>query len=396
MLAWEDALDAVTDRRVRPQIPTRRVTRSLVGMFLCRLGSLNALAHTWASRFWRGWVGGPMPSADSCGRTLGLMEAAGVRAAKHQVYDRLKRGKALPPPAYGLISGILDGHESHATFNRCCDGCLQRKVGEGHHQRIQYYHRIVVFHLVGSGWSLPLDGEPMRPGEDEVAAALRLLDRVLRDYPRAFDVVGGDALYADSRFFNFVLGHGKDAFAVLKDDRRDLLSDAMALIGQTPPTPGTWRRRQCQWWDIEGFTTWPQVHVPVLVVRSLENWTVRSQLTGQPESKTANWIWVTTLNKARASTAATVDIGHGRWTIENQGFNEMVTRWHADHVYKHDPTAIEVGWLLAMLCLTVFLFFWQRNLKPPLRDAFSRLHIAERVKAELFAAISAGPAHAPT
>ena len=36
---------------------------------------------------------------------------------------------------------------------------------------------------------------------DEVAAAIRLLERVCKAYPRAFDVVLGDALYARADFF---------------------------------------------------------------------------------------------------------------------------------------------------------------------------------------------------
>src|SRR5512140_2530742 len=50
-LGWETALDAVSDRRRRPQIPTWRIVRALVVMFLCRLGSLNALGQSRPSRF---------------------------------------------------------------------------------------------------------------------------------------------------------------------------------------------------------------------------------------------------------------------------------------------------------------------------------------------------------
>ena len=51
-----------------------------------------------------------------------------------------------------------------------------------------------------------------------------------------------------------------------------------------------------------------------------------SQRDGRPETVTRDWFWVTTLTPARASTAAAVTLGHGRWTVENQGFNEMVSR----------------------------------------------------------------------
>ena len=107
---------------------------------------------------------------------------------------------------------------------------------------------------------LVLDAEPIIPGEGEIATAIRLLDRVVDSYPRAFEVVMGDALYANSVFFNHVLSKGKDVMAVLKDDRRDLLEDAQSLFAQTPPA--VIRQGQCTslQWDMEGFTSWPQVN----------------------------------------------------------------------------------------------------------------------------------------
>ena len=54
---------------------------------------------------------------------------------------------------------------------------------------IEYYHRGVVFYLAGFPIAMPLDVEMIRPGEDEVAAARRLLLRVLKPYGRFFDVI---------------------------------------------------------------------------------------------------------------------------------------------------------------------------------------------------------------
>lgn len=176
--------------------------RALVVLFLARLGSLNALAQTRPQRFWARWLGTDLPSADTLGRVATQLDVAGLRAVQRQVYARLKRGKALPPPAHGLLAGVLDGHESHATFRRHCAGCLARTIHTATGDRLQYYHRHVSLQLVGADWTLLLDAEPQQPGEDEIAAALRRLERVLGFYPRAFDVVVGDGLYADPRVFN--------------------------------------------------------------------------------------------------------------------------------------------------------------------------------------------------
>jgi hypothetical protein len=52
---------------------------------------------------------------------------------------------------------------------------------------IEYYHRGVACHLVGLEIALPLDVELILPGEGEVIAAKRLLDRVIQHYGRFFD-----------------------------------------------------------------------------------------------------------------------------------------------------------------------------------------------------------------
>ena len=44
-------------------------------------------------------------------------------------------------------------------------------------------------------------------------------------------------------------------------------------------------------------------------------------------------------------------------------FNELVNGWHADHIYKHDPTAIEAFTLLAFLAYNLFHAFLACNLK---------------------------------
>ena len=66
---------------------------------------------------------------------------------------------------------------------------------------------------------------------------------------------------------------------------------------------------------------------------------------------------------------------HARWSVENEGFNELVNRWHADHVYKHHPVAMLVFMLVAILCLNVFVAFYCRNLKPAARRGLSMLYM---------------------
>ena len=379
------------DARKRPRITAAAVARATLAMMLARLGSFNSLEQTRFSSFWRRFLQGDLPSADTMGRVCQGMELEPIREIQHALYERLKRMKALAPPAHGLMLAVVDGHETHATRHRCCSGCLQRTIKTRDGECTEYYHRVVCMLLVGAEMCFQVDAEPILPGEDEVTAALRLFDRAVEDYPRAFDVVAGDGLYARADFFNHVKDRGKDVLAVLKDDRRDLLQDAQGLWAQTRPVVQQRGKVQQECWDLSGFATWPQCHHPVRVVRSRETREVRRQLDKQIESQVSDWTWVTTLAPQRAATGAVVQMGHHRWTIENQGFNEAVTRWHGDHVYRHQATAMLVMWLWMLVAMNLFAAFYRRNLKPQVRAACSTLQIARQIMAELLAGLPPQP-----
>lgn len=389
-----DHLKRMRDARDKPQIATGIVAQSVMAMVLARLGSFNALEQTGPSRNWKKLLGAALPSADTMGRVCQAMELEPIRQMQHDLYARLKRIKALNPPGHGLMLAVLDGHETHATRKRCCDGCLQRTIHTKKGDRTEYYHRLVHMNLVAEGFCFQLDAEPIRPGEDEVAAALRLFDRVMAAYPRAFDVVAGDGLYARGDFFNHVRAKGKHVLAVLKDENRELMKDAQGLWEQMPPLVRDIGRVHYEVWDLEGFGTWPQCEHPVRVVRSLETRKVKQQLTQKVEEQTAQWVWVSTLPAASAPTMALVKLGHGRWSIENQSFNEMVSRWHADHVYRHEGHAMLVLWLLLSVAMNLFTAFYQRNLKPAVRRCHDTLSIARQMMAELYGGLptqAAGP-----
>lgn len=387
-------LKAQRDGRKQPKIPTGVVVQSAMAMMLARLGSLNALEQTGPSRCWKTLLGADLPSADTIGRVCQVMENEPIRQMQHDLYARLKRIKALDPPGHGFMLAVLDGHESHATRDRHCSGCLERTIHTRKGDEIEYYHRLVHINLLGRDFCFQLDAEPILPGEDEVAAALRLFDRVVAAYPRAFDVVAGDGLYARSDFFNHVRDKGKHVLAVLKDENRDLMKDARGLWEQTPALLKDVAGVHYELWDMEGFTTWPQCTYPVRVIRALETRKVRRQLDKQVEEKTSEWVWVSTLPAVSAPTMTMVKMGHARWTIENQSFNEMCNRWHADHVYKHGAQAILALWLLLSVAMNLFTAFYKRNLKPVIRNCYDTLAIGRQMLAELCAGLpihSSGP-----
>ena len=393
-------IGGVLDRRLQPRIPTAGIVKAVVILFWTRMGSLNALELAAPSRFFRRRLGQAMCSADTVGRVNALMETDGLRQGIHHIYDRLKRNKALPDN-HGIAIAVLDGHESHASYLRHCPGCLERTIHgkDGEADRTQFYHRQVTVMLLPGARPgcepvrLLLDHEPQLAEEGEVATALRLLERVIRSYPRAFDLVLADALYGTAPFFNFVLAHGKHALVVLKDERRNLYQDAAGLFASVPPQEGSFRSRKCLWWDFPDLLSWPQVNTPVRIIRSLETYSVKRQLDGKDHPQTSDWIWVTTLPVQPVSTERAVGFGHQRWDIENHGFNELVNGWYADHIYKHDPNAIECFLPIAFLAFNIFHAFFALNLKPQIRKGRTQVFWSRFMAAEIYAGIN--PAISP-
>jgi len=383
-------LGAVADSRKYPQIATVVVARSIFVMCLAKLGSLNALEQFKRHGKLRREIGGLLPSADSIGRIADLIASDTIRAVNERLYSRLKRSKALVPPPHQLMALIVDGHESHASYERHCDGCLKREVGEEGAKRIQYYHRNVTALLVGSDFCFLLDAEPQEPGEWEVDCAIRLLKRILVSYPRAFDVVVADALYAVSTFFNFLLLHNKNVIAVLKQEQRDLYQHAKQFFADSGSSGEyTEGGTRIEVWDGCGFVSWWQVNHNIRVVKTEETSCITRQLDGKTEKIKSEWMWVTTLSPIRASAKTVVQLGHSRWAVENQGFNELANQWHSDHIYKHSAVAILNFWLMTLLAANVFHAFFFRNLNGCLRRAYTKQHVARLITSELYIALPA-------
>lgn len=378
------AISGISDTRKEPRIPTERVLRSALVMFASRVGSLNALEQVKESPFLKEWLDGALPSPDSIGRIFNLIEPNTVRLALHAFYSQLKRNKTIVAPWHGLFALVVDGHESHASYKRCCDGCLHREIRTATGTRTQFYHRSVSAMLLSDSLEIFLDSEPQLPGEDEVATALRLLQRVLSTYPRAFDLVLADAIYTDPRFFTLLHSHGKDVLTVLKENQPGLLEEARTLAGVVEPTAISQGRKKIECWDMEGFTPWPQINKPLRAVRTRETSTIKRQLDGKQEDQVSEWFWLTTLDTQQANSKAVVELGHNRWLIENHGFNETVNEWHGDHVYKHEPTAILVFQLLCLMVYGLFHAFWRRNLKPAFKAKFTMRHVARVILQGLY------------
>jgi hypothetical protein len=327
-----------------------------------------------------------IPSARTLGRAAVGANHEDIRLYMRNIYRRLKRGKGLRSPFQtSLFSLIIDGHECFCSYLRKWKGCLQRRIKTPQGERIQYYCRVVSAVLVCENFVLLLDVEAQRPNEGEVACALRLFKRIMKNYPKAFHLVCTDGLYAQQPFIKLVRMHRKHCVVVLKDERRDLLVQAGRMFGTRPPTSITAQGRvQRRIWDVDVEASWAQSTMTIRVVRSVELSYVRRQLSGEKEAKTSEWVWATTLARSLLPADELIEAGHRRWDIENKCFNELASTWHVNHAYVYDTDAVITFWLLTMTAYNLFHAFYWWNLKKPVRDTNSKKRIALRITAEFY------------
>jgi hypothetical protein len=381
-----DLTKDITDLRAKPQISAADISASILSMLFSNLGSLNkfnasrdiSAVKNMAER---------IPAASTVSRAADSMDLDTLRQILKSIYYKAKRSKMIEPYCSKYI-GIVDGHEICSSDIHWCRDCSVRNVSKVEGQvKLNYYHRYTSFILAGPRFCFMLDIEPIYPYEGELTSSYRLLERVCKNFPKAFEVVVGDGLYLNGNTFNLLKSHGKYAAAVLKDETRVLYEEAISLSKITAPVVYKQENTIYKVWDhtVEGM--WDGYSGIVRVIKSEEIKTVRhhSDKLGkwEQEEEKADWYWATNLPPV-VSLKNVISICHARWQIENSCFNEAVNTWNADHVYRHSQNAISAFILFLFIVLNIFNIFFARNIK----DAriSTKSFLIELVKAEFLLA----------
>lgn len=229
-------------------------------------------------------------------------------------------------------------------------------------KKTQYYHKQVYAQLSGPELSVILDFEPMRQGEEECAAALRLLRRLRKVYGRRFfDVVVVDSWYANGPFLKAVVDElGWPVVAVLKQQRYEIYQEALALTrGQEPNQQVERDQRQVAIWSTGSLRFSDTYTDPVRVVRVRESWTERQRVGGEWKqvAKEQNWMWVVAGELDGYDGATIRDIGHLRWKVENNAFGELTQHWQLTHCSHHHPVAVVALLWIKIIAFTLFHAF---------------------------------------
>lgn len=381
---FRDIVTKVKDTRLFPNIPTSSIFLVTFGMFAMRMRSLNTAEQSLrAPSRWEEYVGKKIPSADDIGYVMARFALDELRDILAVIAHKVKRRKILKwLSKYAYLKpywvAALDGHELFSSYKRCCDKCLKREVETAKGKKTQYYHKIVMLQMVGVSPALTLDVEPVLPGEDEVAAALRIVKRIRKRYPRFIDILTVDALYLGAPFFKQLRKEGFHVVAVIKQENRDLYKDVEGLIKITEPEIINNGNREIKIWNLNGLTSWGQLETTVRVVCTEEREIKNVRIAGKWETEeiVSNWYWATTLPSDQVKPELIYDCGHARWDIENRGFNDLSTNWGMNHCFHHEPNAI-MGFLLVLFIAYVLTtIFFTRNLKPAFRKGKTKIFLA--------------------
>lgn len=359
---------AFTNSRPCPEIPGRALSLSLLLGEVAQIPSMLQLQAETQLPQWQQWVGYKHPISDDAFHYVSeRMDPDKLRRAAVWINRKLKRGKAFEENKInGLLAVSLDANEQFCSDHHCCPDCLTREIttqdAQGQAvQHTQYYHKQVYAQWSGPKLSVLLEVEPMRQGEEECAAALRLLARMRKNYgPRFFDLVVVDAWYTNGPFLKAVVEMGWPVIAVLKQERYEIYGETLALTKGQPPTETVERHgRQVEIWDLPHMTFTETYTEPVRVVRVRESWKERERVGGQwvIKDKEQNWIWIGAGALDGYGGSVIRDWGHLRWKIENNAFNELTQSWHLTHCAHHHPVSLQVLLWIKMIAFTLFHAF---------------------------------------
>lgn len=379
--------EKIQDTRRNPDIPTQDVVLALFLAAVLRIPSLNELeSQLGDGRFQKllGHRGAKVRgkalfSADTIADVLDTIKVATLQAALVQLIKKAERNKAFRDDTFGtFITVAIDGWEPFCTYKRHCEGCLTRKVtvkkkdengNEIKEKVTQYYHRFVVAFLVAPKLDMTLAIEPVLSSdlredlplkearhEGELTAALRLIDRLHRDYGCFIDAFVLDGLYPCGPVFEKLTKYSYGAIIVTKDKKKDPYRFAESI----------WEHRDQPdevstdletgekvefWWlkDVDALKSFDG-SVDMLKARVTRK-----------NGKTSTWVMALVGKAKRCKPLLVLRIMRARWHIENTAFHQWVTKWNLEHCYRHTPNAItSVMHLWALAFNLMQLFFYRR------------------------------------
>lgn len=369
-----------TDGRVNPQIPLREILLVIIFSIVVNVHSFNKMESLLKLGYFNKAL--KKQKVKGSADTFGYGLARSLIRQFEQLNSRIIRTSRYNKVfQQGTIDGFtvvaLDGTETFRTQSKgwSCEKCRTTvRTNSDGNVETDYHENLVGAAYVGRPPNLILSIERVAPGEGELTAALRLLKKLYQEHCRYADVISMDSLYAKAPVINEIVDQNKIAVIRVKQENFNIIKDAAGLFAHREPDLEKELSLKSDWyaddqvgkkytyqvriWDAEGFESWPEVKVPLRVLKVEETRLYRNKK--EPGEPVVTYL-VTTADKATLPSESVWRILHRRWDIENKVFYDLKERWGFGHNYHHDEVAfMAMRWLTVIARNLLYLFYYRR------------------------------------
>jgi len=353
VFAKDARLGRMSDERVHPVLPLAALLSTWQWALIRRTPSTEQVGDLLLDPRWRARLGLRPEQGGSPDRLAEVLDGLSREEWDEMMLEdffRARRAGILTDGGlYGKRCAALDLNELFQSEKTHCDQCQVREKtvkdekGEKHLVP-EYYHQAVALVWVSGAIPFVIGGEVLKPGEGELTAALRLLDRLLPRLGKSLDLVLGDALYGCRPFFKAVCGAGLEGLAI--SSGKTEMDQEIELLMQTDP-PRRVAGMEVALWEMESEAWSAELKRLLRVIHCERRYDAPA--------------WKHERQQLRVVTSVPVEIlpagqgwkvGRSRWGIENGTFNTLTRDYALTHNYHHSVPA-----LLALLAMRAFACF---------------------------------------
>ena len=332
-------IKCLPDKRERKSIPLFNIVMPVLLFLMLQYESFHTVfsAPESMSKRLRNCIKGKIPKVDAVRDLLSRIDPEEIQKIHEEMIDTVKKNRIFREGTIGgyVVAGI-DGVELFSSTKKFCPDCLTRKNRAG---ETEYFHRSVVCMTVGKSPHVILGQEMLKPrdgaekDEGELTGGKRLIERLKRRHGHFADAIVADALYLNAPFINTIKENGLETVIRLKDEKRLIFQDAEGLFnrGEGKKEPFQRGKKTIEVRDLSKFEI-ENCPYRLRVVRYHESWKENGK-------DVERWMWlVTTLEQT--DHRVLWEMMNRRWDIEENGFHQLKTYYHAKHCYCH--TAVEI------------------------------------------------------
>jgi len=350
----DSRLSRMTDSRVDPKIPLGAVLSTWQWGLVLLTPSTEQIGDLLLDERWRMIVGLKPEHGGSPDRAAEILDGLSIDEWNEMMLEDFflarRAGILTDDGPYGKRCAVIDLNELFKSEKVHCPQCQVREKTvhdpkAGKRTVLEYYHQAVALTWVSGKIPFVIGWEMLSPGEGELTAAWRLLDRLLPRLQKSLDFVLGDSLYCCRPFYDLVCRAGLQAMAISSGHTQ--MDEEVDLLMQTTP-PRIVQGLEVAVWAMESEAWHQDLKRNLRVIHCQRRYEA-------PE-------WKHERKELRVITSAPIDIlpsgqgwkvGRSRWIIENGTFNHLTRDYSLTHNYHHCVSAI-VG-LLALRSFACFL-----------------------------------------